>query len=174
VVWDHKELIKHWARVSTFLHWSGEPADGGRDEALRNGAAIFLICGTVGRCPARGFSLEVGRLWDRYLPSERGTASRRSTPCLKSSATPRPSSTSINWSYLMFLQRSCVRSSQIFKIEKKKTRSGISSLAEKQRPFPSAPKSRPKSKNVLTLLDFGLKETHGAHGGPNPSPTRHL
>ena len=27
VVWDHKELIKLWAKVSTYLHWSGEPAE---------------------------------------------------------------------------------------------------------------------------------------------------
>jgi hypothetical protein len=27
VIWDHKVLIRHWGKISTYLHWAGEPAE---------------------------------------------------------------------------------------------------------------------------------------------------
>lgn len=27
ITWDHKVLMKHWGKVSTYLHWAGEPAE---------------------------------------------------------------------------------------------------------------------------------------------------
>jgi hypothetical protein len=27
ITWDHKVLVKHWGKVSRYLHWAGEPAE---------------------------------------------------------------------------------------------------------------------------------------------------
>src|SRR5262245_40032602 len=27
ITWDHKVLMKHWGKISTYLHWAGEPAE---------------------------------------------------------------------------------------------------------------------------------------------------
>jgi len=27
IIWDHKVLIRHWGRISGYLHWAGEPAE---------------------------------------------------------------------------------------------------------------------------------------------------
>ncbi len=27
MTWNHKELMKHWGKVSNYLHWAGEPAE---------------------------------------------------------------------------------------------------------------------------------------------------
>ena len=77
VRWDHNLLMKHWGKVSKYLHWSGEPAETVESEdwitegiAAVNAAAIYIWdknrSGYTGIMMPKGMQPEIKDCWERF------------------------------------------------------------------------------------------------------------
>lgn len=77
VTWDHKALMKHWRRISTYLHWAGEPAqtverDGWIDQGIGavERAALHIWdnnrAGLTGIIMPKKMKSEIRDCWERF------------------------------------------------------------------------------------------------------------
>ncbi len=83
--WDHKQLMKHWGIVSTYLHWAGEPAETVEDkdwvktgikavEAAANHIWEKKTSGYTGIIMPKNMAPEIRALWDRFKAGETNLA----------------------------------------------------------------------------------------------------
>lgn len=77
VTWDHKELMKHWGKVSNYLHWVGEPAETVESEgwitkgiAAVDAAATHIWVkkksGYTGIMMPKNMQPEIRNCWERF------------------------------------------------------------------------------------------------------------
>ncbi len=81
VIWDHKEIMRHWGKVSAYLHWAGEPAETSESAEWLNsalatvGAAARFIwdrarTGYTGIMMPSEMAPEIRHAWERYRSGE--------------------------------------------------------------------------------------------------------
>jgi len=81
IIWDHKDLLRHWGTVSNYLHWAGEPAETVESsEWLDKGikavekAALYIWenneKGFTGILMPQDMEPEIKDSWERFRASE--------------------------------------------------------------------------------------------------------
>jgi len=81
IIWDHKKLLKHWGKVSNFLHWAGEPAETvesmewfqkGIEAVEEAGCYIWKKnqAGFTGIIMPQDMQPEIRACWERFRVSE--------------------------------------------------------------------------------------------------------
>jgi len=81
VIWDHELLMKHWGKVSKYLHWAGEPAETFESEdwiksgiEIVNDAAHYIwdtnLSGYSGIMMPKKMKPEIRKCWERYKADE--------------------------------------------------------------------------------------------------------
>jgi len=81
VSWDHNKLMKHWGKVSNYLHWVGEPAETVEsDNWLSEGIIIVenaaeyiwhkMSTGYSGIMMPKNMQVEIRQCWERFRINE--------------------------------------------------------------------------------------------------------
>lgn len=77
VTWDHKVLMKHWGKISTYLHWAGEPVETVESDAWIDDGLLALEAaatyiwdknrtGFTGIMPPEKMQPEIRNCWERF------------------------------------------------------------------------------------------------------------
>ena len=81
VVWDHDKITNLWSKVSTYLHWAGEPTETVKNNKWLDEGIVVVemaaqyiwkksLSGFTATMMPDNMQIEIRKCWDRYIANE--------------------------------------------------------------------------------------------------------